>query len=78
MHWRACATQRARTDILEATEVKTHHVAPNRGAEFEAGAEAAAPDAVIFDRFMAEEAFSFRVRAARPPPRAILDMRGLA
>jgi len=27
---------------------------------------AAAPDAVVFDRFMAEEAFSFRVRAAVP------------
>ena len=35
-------------------------------ADVETALAAAKPDAVIFDRFMAEEAFSFRVRAACP------------
>lgn len=77
VHYLACARPNEHTDILEASGVRTHHVAPNRGAEFEAALEAAAPDAVIFDRFMAEEAFSFRVRAARPSAARILDMQDL-
>ena len=77
VHYLACARPNEHTDILEASGVRTHHVAPNRGAEFEAALEAAAPDAVIFDRFMAEEAFSFRVRAARASAARILDMQDL-
>ena len=56
----------------------TWHVGPNRGAEFEAALAAAGPpDVVVFDRFMAEEAFSFRVRAACPSAARVLDMQDL-
>jgi hypothetical protein len=57
--------------------VTTHHCIPNREAEFEKALYAAAPDAVVFDRFMAEEAFSFRVRQARPQAARILDMQDM-
>lgn len=77
VHYLACARPNEHTDRLEASGVRTHHVAPNRGADFDAALAAAAPDAVVFDRFTAEEAFSFRVRAARPNAARVLDMQDL-
>ena len=77
VHFVACARPNEHESILAASGVATHHVPPNRGAEFEAALAAANPDAVIFDRFMAEEAFSFRVRAACPGAARILDMQDL-
>jgi hypothetical protein len=66
VHYLACARPNVHTASLEAEGISVHHVLPNRGERFEAALLAAAPDAVVFDRFMAEEAFSFRVRAAVP------------
>lgn len=77
VHYLACARPNAHTESLEAEGIRTHHVSPNRGELFEAALSAAAPDAVVFDRFMAEEAFSFRVRAAAPAAARILDMQDL-
>ncbi len=77
VHYLACARPNEHTDRLEASGVRTYHVAPNRGADFDAALAAAAPDAVVFDRFTAEEAFSFRVRAARPNAARVLDMQDL-
>ena len=77
VHFVACAKPNRHAESLAASGVVTHHVPPNRGAEFEAALAAANPDAVVFDRFMAEEAFSFRVRAACPKAARILDMQDL-
>ncbi|KAL4429361.1 hypothetical protein ABPG77_005135 [Micractinium sp. CCAP 211/92] len=47
---------------------------PNREALLVEALAAAAPTAVVFDRFYAEEAFSFRVRELAPRALRILDM----
>jgi len=77
VHYLGCAKPNEHTAALEAQGITVHHVSPNRGAEFEATLQATAPHAVVFDRFMAEEAFSFRVRAAAPSAARILDMQDL-
>ena len=76
VHFVACAKPNRHAESLSASGVVTHHVPPNRGAEFEAALAAANPDAVVFDRFMAEEAFSFRVRAACPKAARRVDASG--
>ncbi|KAA8491663.1 hypothetical protein FVE85_9710 [Porphyridium purpureum] len=63
--------------MLEASGVRTYRIAPNRRADLDVVLQAAAPDVVVFDRFMAEEAFSFRVRAVNPDAIRILDMQDL-
>ena len=77
VHYLACARANEHTESLERSGITTHRVSPNRGADFEDALDQAEPDAVIFDRFTAEEAFSFRVRAARPNAARILDMQDL-
>ena len=77
VHYLACARANEHTESLERSGVTTHRVSPNRGADFEDALDRASPDAVVFDRFTAEEAFSFRVRAARPTAARILDMQDL-
>ena len=77
VHYLACARANEHTESLERCGITTHRVSPNRGADFEDALDQAKPDAVIFDRFTAEEAFSFRVRAARPNAARILDMQDL-
>lgn len=59
---------------LAAAGVATHGVPPNREALLTEALTAAAPTAVVFDRFYAEEAFSFRVRELAPQALRILDM----
>ena len=77
MHFVACAKRNSHADALEAEWIGVSEILPNRGADFEDALDQAKPDAVIFDRFTAEEAFSFRVRAARPNAARILDMQDL-
>ena len=77
VHYLACARANEHTESLERSGVTAHRVSPNRGADFEDALDRASPDAVVFDRFTAEEAFSFRVRAARPTAARILDMQDL-
>ena len=77
VHYLACARANEHTESLERSGVTAHRVSPNRGADFEDALDRSSPDAVVFDRFTAEEAFSFRVRAARPTAARILDMQDL-
>jgi hypothetical protein len=58
---------------LEASGVAVHFCQPNREAQLAAVLAAACPTAVVFDRFYAEEAFSFRVRELCGAAR-VLDM----
>ena len=59
---------------LAAAGVPTHALPPNRQAPLAAALAAAAPTAAIFDRFYAEEAYSFRVREAASRVLRCLDM----
>ena len=57
----ASAAQRGEHALdLEAIGVKTHKIAVNDAA-FDPWVEALAPEVVIFDRFMTEEQFGWRV-----------------
>ncbi|PRW59577.1 glycosyl transferase [Chlorella sorokiniana] len=62
------------TAALAAAGVATRQLPPNREAELESVLAEAQPTAVVFDRFYAEEAFSFRVRELAPSALRILDM----
>ena len=77
VHFVASAKPNQHTESLAETGVATHNVGPNRGAQLEAVLRQAAPDVVVFDRFMAEEAFSFRVRSVVPSAARVLDMQDL-
>jgi glycosyltransferase involved in cell wall biosynthesis len=57
---------------LEAMGVATHLITANDSA-FDLWVKELAPDIVIFDRFIMEEQFSFRVREASPKSLRILD-----
>ncbi|KAL4458640.1 hypothetical protein ABPG75_013505 [Micractinium tetrahymenae] len=59
---------------LAAAGVATHGVPPNREAALAEALAAAAPAAVVFDRFYNEEAFSFCVRELAPHALRVLDM----
>ena len=48
----------------------------NRERELSEALESSAPSVVIFDRFYAEEMFSFRVRELCPGALRVLDMQG--
>jgi len=74
VHYLACANPNQFTEKLKFAGVETHHVPPNRGEEFDAVCRRSPFDAVIFDRFLAEEAFSARVRETLPSSARILDM----
>jgi hypothetical protein len=74
VHYLACANPNHFTEKLKLAGVEAHHVAPNRGEEFDAVCRREPFDAVIFDRFLAEEAFSARVRESLPLSARILDM----
>ena len=54
--------------------VETAHVPANRGEALSEALRRAKPDAVIFDRFLAEEAFGARVRELVPNAVRVLDM----
>lgn len=74
VHFIACANPNQYTEKLKLAGIKTHHVPPNRGEEFDAICHREPFAAVIFDRFLAEEAFSARVRENLPTAARILDM----
>ena len=77
VHFLACAKPNAHTASLQQSEVTVHCVLPNRGGDFEQALHESNADCVVFDRFTAEEAFSYRVKAARPNAARILDMQDL-
>lgn len=62
------------TSILEDSGVRTFQCPPNRSAEIATVLQSTQPDVVIFDRFFAEEMFSFHVRDLLPKALRVLDM----
>ena len=69
----ASAAQRGEHALdLEAIGVKTHKIALNDAA-FDPWVEALAPEVVIFDRFMTEEQFGWRVAQHCPEALRVLD-----
>ena len=69
----ASAAQRGEHALdLEAIGVKTHKIAVNDPA-FDLWVEALAPEVVIFDRFMTEEQFGWRVAQHCPEALRVLD-----
>lgn len=62
------------TAALEAAGVATFACPPNRQHQLEQVLAEVCPTAVVFDRFYAEEAFSFRVRELAPGALRVLDM----
>ena len=74
VHCHASASRNSFSEELDRKGVVTHQCLPNREEEFAEILENARPDVVIFDRFLSEEAFSFRVRELRPGAMRVLDM----
>jgi glycosyltransferase involved in cell wall biosynthesis len=74
--WRvsfACAAQPSMYRLdLDALGVNAHSVQPNDSA-FDAWIAELAPDVVVFDRFMIEEQFGWRVEQACPQSLRVLD-----
>jgi len=69
----ATAAQRGLHSLdLEAMGVQTHSVAVN-DADFDQWIQSLAPDVVIFDRFMTEEQFGWRVAEQCPDALRVLD-----
>jgi len=78
VHFLASAAPNAYSaELQEDLGVVVHRCIPNRGADFDQALAAAAPDVVVFDRFTAEEAWSFRVRKMRPSAARVLDMQDM-
>ena len=61
-------------DALRAMGAETRRMKANRGDELRALVEAARPDCVVFDRFLAEEAYAGRLREIAPSVVRVLDM----
>ena len=69
----ACAAKPSEYSLdLEALGVQSHTVQPNDSA-FDAWLAELAPDVVLFDRFMIEEQFGWRVEKACPQALRVLD-----
>jgi hypothetical protein len=73
----AGARPNAYTAELEELGVQVFQVRINHEAELAAALASTSPTIVIFDRFFAEEAFSFRVRELSPTSLRLLDMQDL-
>jgi len=69
-----CASENAATARLREMGAATARVPANRGDALRDALAAAAPDVVVFDRFLAEEAFGARVRECAPGVARVLDM----
>ncbi len=69
-----CARENDATARLRAMGVTTARVRANRGDALRDALTIAAPDVVVFDRFLAEEAFGARVRECAPGVARVLDM----
>ena len=67
----------AHSAALAATGVGIHHCGANREAALAAVLADSQPDVVVFDRFTAEEAFSFRVKQLMPGALRVLDMQDM-
>ena len=61
---------------LAATGVTTFSIKANRERELAEALASTRPSVVVFDRFYAEEMFSFRVRELCPQALRVLDMQG--
>lgn len=72
VHFASAAQCGAHCVDLEALGVQTHAVAVNDSA-FDNLIVSLAPDVVIFDRFMTEEQFGWRVARCRPEALRVLD-----
>ena len=73
----AAATPNSYTETLQSSGVKVHQVGPNKTDQFVELIRESRPDVVVFDRFMAEEQFSFRVRELCPKALRVLDTQDL-
>ena len=77
--WRVTcvASAEARGDAeraLRAMGAETRRTSANRGDELRALVDDARPDCVVFDRFLAEEAYAGRLREIAPDVVRVLDM----
>jgi hypothetical protein len=68
------STANEHTEQLRTAGVATFACQPNREHQLATVLEAVQPTVVVFDRFYAEEAFSFRVRELAPAALRVLDM----
>ena len=73
----AAARPNQYTEQLRSSGIATHSVGFNREGQLADVLSACRPDVVCFDRFIAEEAFSFRVRELVPNALRILDMQDM-
>lgn len=72
VHFASPANEAPDTETLRAQKIPTHAIAPN-DPTFDPWILALAPDLVIFDRFLMEEQFGWRVRSQLPQAVCILD-----
>lgn len=68
------STPNHHTDLIQSSGVQVFECPPNNEASIKAVLTAAQPAVVIFDRFYAEEMFSFHVKDLLPNALRILDM----
>ncbi len=68
------STPNEHTSIIQASGVQTFECPPNNEDALAAVLRSARPSIVLFDRFYAEEMYSFRVRDILPDALRILDM----
>jgi hypothetical protein len=77
VHYAAANKPNAYTKLLSDSGVPVHECGPNRADLLASILDATRPSIVVFDRFMAEEAYSFRVRELAPDALRVLDMQDL-
>jgi len=68
------STPNEHTSLIQKTGVNTFECAPNNARNFATVLQSTRPSIVIFDRFYAEEMFSFRVKDILPDALRVLDM----
>ncbi|KAK9811810.1 hypothetical protein WJX72_010518 [[Myrmecia] bisecta] len=71
------ARPNAHSELLAAQGCRTFSCLPNREADFAAVLQQVHPSICVFDRFYAEEAFSFRVRELAPQALRVVDMQDM-
>ena len=73
----AAAKPNKYTELLRGSGVAVYECGPNREEQLASVLDETQPTVVVFDRFMAEEAYSFRVRELAPDALRVLDMQDL-
>ena len=68
------STPNHHTNVIQSTGIQTFECPLNNEGDFTEVLSTAQPDVVIFDRFYAEEMFSFRVKDLFPNALRVLDM----